>query len=100
MALIEQEKYADCIRGLNEIENEFYFEKAYCFYRLHDNEKALEGIWDNIFRNLIHRSNFRSKIQVLLKNPNFVQKFIYWSKKQILFKNPNVVQKLKCWSKI
>jgi len=80
VALIEQEKYADCIRGLNEIENEFYFEKAYCFYRLHDNEKALEGIWDNIFRNLIHRSNFRSKNR--------------------LFKNPNVVQKLKCWSKI
>jgi len=42
VALIEQEKYADCIRGLNEIENEFYFEKAYCFYRLHDNENALK----------------------------------------------------------
>lgn len=42
IALIEQEKYADCIRGLNEIENEFYFEKAYCFYRLLDNENALK----------------------------------------------------------
>jgi len=41
-----------------------------------------------------------SKIEILLKNSNFGQKFKCSSKIQILVKNSNVRQKFKFWSKI
>lgn len=42
IAQIELEKYADAIKSLNQTENDLHFEKAYCFYRLQNNEKALD----------------------------------------------------------
>lgn len=42
IAQIELEKYADAIKSLNQTENNLHFEKAYCFYRLQNNEKALD----------------------------------------------------------
>ncbi|CAG5089238.1 Oidioi.mRNA.OKI2018_I69.PAR.g12142.t1.cds [Oikopleura dioica] len=42
IAQIELEKYADAIKSLNQTDNELHFEKAYCFYRIQNNEKALE----------------------------------------------------------
>ena len=51
-------------------------------------------------RNLVQKSKFCSKIKILFKNRNFIQKSKFCSKIEILFKNRNFVQKSKFYSKI
>ena len=47
IALIEMEKYAECIKAIQEFDlAQFNIEKAYCFYRLGDNESALKLLTD------------------------------------------------------
>ena len=41
IALIEMEKFGECIKTLKEVSGNFAYELAYCYYRLHDNEQAL-----------------------------------------------------------
>jgi len=51
-------------------------------------------------RNFVQKSKYRSKIKIFSKNQNFGQKSKFCSKIKILFKNQNFLQKSKFWSKI
>ena len=47
IALLEMEKFAECIKAIQEFDlAKFNMEKAYCYYRLGDNEAALKLLTD------------------------------------------------------
>jgi len=89
------------------------FSKKFCYYinlKVSDGKKSqflskIEILVKN--RNFCQKSKFLSEIKIFVKNrfffvknPNFIQKSIFLSKIEILVKNRNFSQTWKFWSKI